>query len=190
MPTGFDTTENAGGQATAIRSQGYDFVGRYLSEFPWKTIMPAEAAVLKAAGLAVLLVYEDGPNGVDYFIPGRGSQDCARAISQARALDAPAGTAVYFAVDYDATVADIDGRISAYFQEIATAMANDPSGFVVGVYGSGQTCATLCGAGLARYSWLAQSSEWAGYALPGPWSIRQGQSSIVCTLKADLDTTG
>ena len=188
MISGFDTTANAGNLATLIKAQGYEFVGRYLSKSTWKLISPPEAAALKAAGLGIVLVYEDGPTTATYFSPGRGTSDAGRAISQAGALGAPAGTAVYFTVDYDASAADVAGPITAYFNEIVAAFASDASGFVVGAYGSGRTCQTLSAAGLAQYTWRAQSTGWAGYSLPGPWSISQGPATTACTLSVDLDS--
>lgn len=190
MASGFDTTANAGTLAPLIKSSGYAFVGRYLSKSVWKLIAPAEAAALKAAGLAVVLIYEDCPTSASYFSNGRGSSDAVRAIAQASALGAPAGTAIYFTVDYDACDKDVAGVVAAYFKEIAAALAADAGGYVAGVYGSGRTCAAMLAAGLAGFTWRAQSGGWAGYALPGPWSISQGVASMACTLSADLDTSG
>ncbi len=188
MTNGFDTTANAASLAPTIKAAGYDFVGRYLSKSTWKLITPPEAAALKAAGLAILLVYEDGPTSPSYFSAGRGTSDATRAISQAASLGALAGTAIYFTVDYDASNADINGVISAYFLEVAAALAADPSGYVAGVYGSGQTCTAISASGSARYTWRAQSTGWAGYKLPGPWNVSQGKATVACTLSVDLDT--
>jgi hypothetical protein len=190
MATGFDTTENTGSQAVQIRSSGFDFVGRYLSKSTWKLIRPAEAQALQAAGLALVLVYEDGPTSVSYFSSGKGGSDALRALAQAKALGAPAGTAIYFTVDYDASGSDIAGPVAGYFNEVAAALAADPSGYVAGVYGSGQTCTAIRNGGSVRYTWLAQSTGWAGYDLPGPWNIKQGQPTMSCSLSVDLDSAG
>jgi hypothetical protein len=190
MASGFDTTANAGNLAPLIKTQGYKFVGRYLSKSTWKLITPPEAAALKVAGLGIILVYEDSPTTPTYFSSGRGTSDAGRAIAQAKALDAPAGTAIYFAVDYDASATDVSGRVASYFNEIAAALAADPSGYVAGVYGSGRTCQAISAAGTAKFTWRAQSTGWAGYALPGPWSIVQGVATVACTLSVDLDTVG
>ena len=190
MTAGFDTTANAASLATTIKTAGYSFVGRYLSKSTWKLISAPEAIALKAAGLGILLVYEDGPTSPSYFSTGRGTSDATRAIGQAAALGAPAGTAIYFTVDYDASAADINGVISAYFVEVAAALAADPSGYVVGVYGSGQTCQAIGSNGSATYTWRAQSTGWAGYNLPGPWNVTQGKATVACTLSVDLDTAG
>src|SRR6185436_753370 len=131
---GFDTTTNTASLAATIQAAGYAFVGRYLSQSSWKRITPAEAKALKAAGLGIVLVYEDGPTAPSYFNPSRGHSDAVRAIAQAVALGAPPGTTLYFAVDYDASNADITGPITAYFQGVATTLAADPNGYASGVY--------------------------------------------------------
>jgi len=189
MAKGFDTTENASKLAPLIKSQGYEFVGRYLSKSTWKLITPAEAAALKAAGLGIVLVYEDGPTSATYFSSGRGTSDATRAIAQASALGAPAGTAIYFAVDYDASGADIDGPIASYFHEVTATLGAAPTAYQAGVYGSGKTCQAIGAAAGVAYTWLAQSTGWAGFQLPGPWSIQQGVATITCTLSVDLDTS-
>lgn len=164
MPSGFDTTANAGNVAALIKADGYTFIGRYLSENSWKVILPPEAVQLKEAALDIVLVYEDGPKDVDYFKDGRGASDSKRAIAQASALGAVAGTAIYFSVDYDAGIADIDGPIAAYFKEAAATLAADPCGYAAGVYGSGRTCAIGAADGVS-YTWQAQSEGWAGSSL-------------------------
>jgi hypothetical protein len=77
----------------------------------------------------------------------------------------PFGSAIYFAVDYDPTQADIDGVISNYFTGVHAALyvANEgePS-YRVGVYGSGLCCGTLIDRGIATLSWLSQSTAFAG----------------------------
>src|SRR5579863_7327575 len=99
MAKGFDTTENCGPQSANIKAAGYDFIARYLSQSSWKRISANEAGALKTAGLAIVLVYEDGPTGTDYFSNARGQVDATRAAQQAQALGAPAEVAIYFAVD-------------------------------------------------------------------------------------------
>jgi Rv2525c-like, glycoside hydrolase-like domain len=184
MAKGFDTTANCSSSAAAIRAAGYDFVGRYLSRSSWKVISAAEAAALTGAGLSVVLVYEDGPTASSYFSGGRGTSDATRAALQATAIGAPAATTLYFAVDYDASAADIAGPITAYFQGIAGAA----TGFQIGVYGSGATCSAITGAGLAGKGWLACSRGWAGHAAYEPAaSIVQALPATLLGLSVDPD---
>lgn len=191
MPKGFDTPASCGTQAQAIKNAGYDFVARYLSRSTWKVVTPAEAAQLQAAGLAIVLVYEDGSTAASYFSNGRGKTDAARAAQQAAALAAPANTTIYFAVDYDASDADLAGVITQYFQGIADGLrgfaAANGTQYRAGVYGSGATCSMLTGAGLATQGWLCQSTAFHGFATYTGWSIRQGMPITVCGLHVDPD---
>lgn len=191
MPRGFDTTRDTTTLAAAIKAAGYDFVGRYLSQSHWKVIGPAEAAALSAAGLSLVLVYEDGPTTPNYFSFGRGQADGTRAAQQAGLFGAPAGTTLYFAVDYDASADDINGVITQYFNGVAGALkslaaANGPA-YSVGVYGSGATCSTITAAGLATCGWLAQSHGWNGHDSYSSWSICQGMPAVIAGLSVDPD---
>lgn len=189
MASGFDTPANTTNCAATIKSQGYEFVGRYLSKSTWKTITPQEAKALKAAGLKIVLVYEDGPTSVDYFVAGRGKDDAIRAINQAHALGAPAGTAIYFTVDYDASAAHLDGPIANYFREVCQTVSANTFGYLTGVYGSGASCQAISKIPGVSYTWRAQSTGWAGYKLSGPWNILQGKETTALGLNVDLDET-
>lgn len=120
MATGFDTSFNTENMASTIAAGGFSFVGRYLCQANWKRITDAEVAALKAAGLDIVLLYEDEPTSDAYFQIRRGSKDVSLAMRQATSLGAVNVTAIYFTVNYDATQATIDGAITACFTEMAT----------------------------------------------------------------------
>jgi hypothetical protein len=162
-----------------------------LSQAHWKVIGGAEAAAIAAAGLALVLVYEDGPTTADYFSYGRGQADGIRAAQQADLLGAQPGVAIYFAVDYDASSADISGVINQYFNGVADALksraAANNTAYVAGVYGSGSTCSAITAVGLAQFSWLAQSRGWSGHDNYSGWSIRQNMPAVIAGLSVDPD---
>jgi hypothetical protein len=192
MAKGFDTTENCGPQSANIKAAGYDFIARYLSQSSWKRISANEAGALKTAGLDIVLVYEDGPTGTDYFSNARGQVDATRAAQQAQALGAPAEVAIYFAVDYDANSADLSGAINQYFQGVNSALnsfagSGNPR-YRVGVYGSGSTCMAMTSAGLANLGWLAQATGWSGHGADTGWAISQGMPGHACGMSVDPDT--
>jgi hypothetical protein len=191
MAKGFDTEANCSHAATKIKAAGYDFVGRYLSRNTAKAIGAAEAHAVTTAGLGVVLVYEDGPTAVGYFSPDRGTSDGLRAAHQASLISAPAGTTIYFAVDYDAAEADLAAAIIPYFQAVAASFQsavaqNDPQ-YRIGAYGSGMVCTALARAGLANQGWLSCSRGWQGYAAYTSWSIRQSVPAKICGLSVDPD---
>lgn len=187
---GLNTTGNASEEAAALKAAGYDFVGRYLGKTGWKLLSPTEAHALKAAGLSVVLVYDSNHSSAEDFQPGRGTADAHHAIAQAVSVMAPAGTAIYFTVDYNASEKDIRGPISDYFREVASVIAS-PGGttpvYSVGIYGSGAVCAAMQEAGYAHYTWLAQPESWSGHTLPKPWNIRQGRQTTIGNLSAEED---
>ena len=191
MPRGFDTYHNISTQAAAIRAASYDFVARYLSQSNWKVIGAAEAAAIAAAGLQLVLVYEDASTASDYFSFGRGQADGTRAAQQAGLLGAPALSVIYFAVDYDSSDDEIGGPITQYFTGVADALkslaAANGTVYTAGVYGSGATCSAISAAGLAKCGWLAQSRGWSGYDKYSGWSIRQGMPVVIAGLSVDPD---
>jgi Domain of unknown function (DUF1906) len=191
MPKGFDTTQDTTPHLAAIKAESYDFAARYLSQSHWKVIDAAEAAAISAAGLELVLVYEDGPTTSDYFSFGRGQADGTRAAQQAGLIGAPTGTVLYFAVDYDASAADISGVITQYFNGVADALkslaAANGTAYTSGVYGSGATCSAITAAGLASCAWLAQSRGWSGHDTYSGWSIRQATPAIIAGLSVDPD---
>jgi len=82
-------------------------------------------------------------------------------IIRRRRSISPPESAIYFAVDNDASGSDIVGPINEYFRGIAAGFAaagGDAPDYRVGVYGSGAVCQALMQAGLADYAWLAMST--------------------------------
>ena len=151
MAQGISTNLNVGGQASCLQQAGIGFVFRYYSlttQQAQKRLTKAEADLLSAAGLQIGVVYEDKPDVVEYFSNARGQQDGRNAFRYASQLPQPAGSAIYFAVDYDASPGDVAGVITDYFNGVvqglsqAQAVAGGPS-YAIGVYGSGLVCGSI-----------------------------------------------
>jgi len=163
---GLDTTDELTRHARALKAQGIDFVLRYYSHSAAKNLSLGEARALCAAGLRIGVVWETSGTHVGYFTRAQGLADGACAFRTAsEAIGQPHGSAIYFAVDYDPTQADIDGAIADYFTGVHAALYVAGEGvlpYEVGVYGSGLCCGTLVESGAAKYSWLAQSTVYAG----------------------------
>src|SRR5207237_601885 len=83
----------------------------------------------------------------------------AHCLAQVAEVTQPLGSAIYFAVDYNATIGDIEGAVTEYFKVIDAALRPK---FLPGVYGSGATCAAMLAAGLADFAWLSQSVAFLG----------------------------
>jgi hypothetical protein len=175
---GIDLPTDAGHIAHHIKSNGLDFVARYYRkpDSRWPALSANEARVLSSLGLNVVAVWESYSHKRDYFTYGRGYWDAVAAARQAKGVGQPAGSAIYFAVDFDATVADMY-PIDQYFRGITAGLAASSGGtseYKVGVYGSGAVCDAVKRSGLAQYAWLSNSTGWAGRSFAG-WNIRQGR---------------
>ena len=170
-----------------LQDNNISFVGRYYSDtthISGKKLTASEAQLLSENGFDIVTVYEDAPTESSYFSASRGTKDANGALAQAASVGQPAGSAIYFTVDYDAPQSDIDGVITDYFQAIAEAIGMQ---YVVGVYGSGDTCTAILKSGYAKLAWLAQSTGWGGYHSFTDWVIRQGAEGSICGLNSDSD---
>ncbi len=120
--------------AAALYAAGIRFSGRYLvptyGGTNWKALTEAEAAGILASGLALLLIWETDAERAKGGAAA-GSQDGARARQLAQDMDVPAGTAIYFAVDYCPADGEYD-TIAEYLRAAGAACG----GYTVGVYGS------------------------------------------------------
>jgi hypothetical protein len=128
--------------------------------------------------MKIVAVWEAASNHASYFSHISGVDDSTRAYRQAQTIGQPAGSAIYFAVDYDASGTDIVGPINEYFRGIAAGFAaagGETPDYRVGVCGSGQVCQALTLAALTEYTWLAMSTGWAGSRSFTAWSIKQGK---------------
>lgn len=154
MSKGFDcaTPLNAS-TAAAFRADGYEFVCRYLVPGGWKRLTPEEAEAISKAGLQIVSVFE---TTADRALGGRaaGLYDGAMALQTARAVGQPEGSAIYFAVDFDATAAQMPTVID-YIQAAGEAAP----GFAAGVYGSYAVVEAIRAAGVCSRFW--QTYAWS-----------------------------
>lgn len=148
--------------AARIAAAGFKHVGRYL-----KSLSAPEIAALHAAGLGIWLIYE---TSADRALggAGAGAADGARAARQAGALNAPRGTALFAAVDFDPQSADLH-EVLAYLTAFHGATGD--------YYPSGTYAAGAVLTGSPGASWLAGASGWSGsraYAASGAATLTQG----------------
>jgi Domain of unknown function (DUF1906) len=180
MKRGISTNRNLSESTNALNENDVDFVFRYYSQTthqPQKRLTRAEAEALSSAGLVIGVVYEDNPTAASYFSNTRGHQDAVNAYNAALALHQPVGSAIYFAVDFDASLSDISGSILDYFNGVrrgfSDAAQGDPN-YTIGVYGSGATCNFLKSqCSFVKYGWLAESTGWRGSQNYAKWDVKQ-----------------
>lgn len=140
--------------AAALKSQGIGYVGRYLGN-SWKCMQKAEADTLKAAGLNIISIFEGTPTTRGYFTAAQGKSDAATAISYAKAVGQPSGTAIYFTVDYPALDSDYS-VIEAYFNVVKSNLGD----YKMGAYGHYGVVEYLHSKGVADY--YMQTIAWSG----------------------------
>jgi LysM repeat protein len=152
MAQGFDcATKLNAASAKGLRAEGFEFVARYLGN-SWKTFDAAEAKAIQDAGLKLVSIFEKSPLSVGYFTKSQGVADASEAESHAKAVGQPAGTAIYFTVDYDAQPAHMSAILS-YLDSVRDTLKD----YKIGLYGS--YAVMLAVKGKVDYYW--QTYAWS-----------------------------
>lgn len=155
----------------SLRAEGYDIAVRYLSYEPGKNLSIGERDALWAAGIAIGLVWETTATRP---LAGwsAGEADAREANRQASALDFPVHQAIYYGVDFNATIQQIDGPISDYLHGV-----NNIGGRPRGVYGHYEVIERLVGRGLVPHGW--QCAAWSGSGWGSGGQIQSGYTNPV-----------
>jgi hypothetical protein len=194
MPKIIDTNRDTTKHLARLQAAGIETVIRYYARsMSSKVIRRAEALAIGHAGIRLGIVYEGAGDRLSAFSQDMGFKDAAfsRAYGS-REIEQPAGSAVYFAVDFDAGASEIRSAIIPYFRGVARALAEDNGlpAYRVGVYGSGAVCAAVLDAGLAELAWVSCSSGWSGYrafVASGRWTLKQHLPAMIAGLDADAN---
>lgn len=138
----------------AIKAAGFVAVCRYLShDMTGKTLTADEAGALHAAGLGVVLNFEDSA-GRPLQGAGAGTADAQFANDLADQLGAPASCPIYYSCDTDPGPQP-SLQLVAYYVA-AAAVGRRP----VGVYGGAVLVQFLLNRSIAQYGWTANASSW------------------------------
>lgn len=189
-----DTNRDTTKHLARLRAAGIETVIRYYARsLSSKVIRRAEARAIAQAGLRLGIVYEGAGDRLSAFSQDMGFKDAAFSRSYgAREIEQPSRSAVYFAVDFAASAAEIRNAIIPYFRGVARAFAEDNGlpVYRVGVYGSGAVCAAVLDAGLAELAWVSCSTGWSGYRAflaSGRWTLKQHLPAMIAGLDADAN---
>lgn len=148
-------TQLTTGMAKGLKAENVELVGRYLVDpSSWKALTKREVEAIGKAGLKIISIFETNPTKSSYFTEGQGREDAKNATKYARNLGQPSGTAIYFAVDYDAHSSDMRG-IKNYFTGVIAGLGD---AYSVGVYGSYDVVQALKG----KVGYLYQTYAWSG----------------------------
>jgi hypothetical protein len=174
MARGFDTaTPLRVSTAVAFREQGYMFAGRYLApEGSWKRLTAAEARIITDAGLYIVSLFERGASRAAEGTAA-GVEDGCTALRLAREVGQPEGSAIYFAVDYDAQPDDHDA-IEAYMR----AADEQLPGYELEAYGSYDVIRMLRNRGVIRPDGGMQTYAWSRGKLIAAPRIYQGENDV------------
>jgi hypothetical protein len=170
--TAIDASHSLAAHANGLAAAGIKRVGRYLSHTPSKNLSRGEALALGRAGIGCWMVFETTA-GRALSGAAAGTQDGQDAVAQARAIGAPTGAGIYFAVDTDVTNAQVNGPIRDYFEAARDALGND---YVAGAYGPGAVCASGLDRGLIRLAWVWAARLTNGteaFTASNRWHLRQ-----------------
>lgn len=186
---GLDANVNLTDKADCIKAAGFSWVARYYKVSP-SSLSMAEAKALSAAGLYIVTVVEKGnPTAPHYFSHLRGISDAGFALAKSALAGQPHGSPIYFAVDYDASEAEVQNEITAYFAGVHETFAARGGLDPIGVYGSGLVCAHLLQHTPVSYAWLSMSMGWNGSEAFTGWNIKQGAGETVCGISVDTDVS-
>ncbi|HTV89318.1 MAG TPA: glycoside hydrolase domain-containing protein [Stellaceae bacterium] len=188
---GIDLAHSTSPFLDQLRHGRIQFVARYYraadSRLP--ALTAAEARRLSDLGLKIVAVWESHSANPVYFSYARGYWDAVTAAHEAAAVGQPAGSAIYFGVDFNAQGWQL-AAVDQYFRGVDAGLAAAGGGwprYEVGVYGSGAVCSIVKGSGLAHYAWLSNSTAWAGVRSYQGWNIRQGTRFATLSFDHDAD---
>ena len=198
-----DCAENYSSRGASIKSAGAAGVIRYFNPLTnghdaGKSLTATEARAWAALDMPVGIVVEgygmangtgiDGPSGqrdareVLAWLPSVGLPPCPALV-------------VYFAVDTDASAAQINQNEVSYFDNIRLVFnrSSAPTRPRVGIYGSGWSCMSMVGTKRCDEAWVAGSTGWThtkDYVASNGWRLLQKiyPGEMWNGINADTDT--
>jgi len=171
LAKGFDcSTPLTTKTASAFVQDGYVFVARYLVPSGAKALTKTEANAISTAGLQLLSVFETTASRA---LGGRsaGLADGDTAMQVAQSVGQPTGSAIYFAVDFDATSAQLLTVI-----EYIRAASEATPGYFTGVYGSYTVVEAVRTAGACSKFW--QTYAWSSGQKSAYMNVYQYQNDV------------
>lgn len=165
-----------------LKADGYQIVGRYLTEPGqedlqpseyFKAIRPGELQRIVSAGLGYFPIFQERSTRLTDFSAYTGSRHGQEAVAQAKKLGIPPAP-IYFAVDFDATDPEVTSNILPYFRAVSMRMRD---GYSVGIYASRNICTRVVDAGYASSVFVSDMSSGfsgnLGFPIPSEWNYDQ-----------------
>lgn len=165
-----------------LRADGYQIVGRYLSEPNqdnknpenyFKAIRPGELKRIIDGDMSFFPIFQEYSTKLSHFTAENGARHGREAYQYAMRLGIPA-TVIYFAVDVDVMDYQVDSNILPYFKAVTGSLAGD---YLVGIYASRNVCQRVINSGYAVSAFVSDMSTGfsgnLGYPLPRMWNYDQ-----------------
>ena len=137
----------------ALKSAGYDVIGRYLSSYT-KGLTYRESQSALEHGISIFPYFEiDTRTSLGGYKTG--VQHAQQALYWLDELSIPTDTSVCYTVDSDMSYSELRGPVRDYFRGIASVVPLS----LIGVYGGYYTVKYILEEGLA--SWAVQTEAWS-----------------------------
>lgn len=183
--TGFDCEGSSTRFLKAALNAGAGFQGSYYGGSPAKDLAKEWVAQAFSLGLPGMLSYFESRNNlISYFSTDQGKADAYQTYHQAQAVGQPTGTAIFPAIDLDASAALVQGAISQYWKAWNDELGGD---YVIGVYGGGAACSFLMNEGYAKYSVLGAIGWRGGSAFLPKANIVQKPPTDIYHIGVEVD---
>lgn len=154
-----------------LYSAGKRFAGRYVGVgSAAKRLTPPEAQALCGAGLSIVALCEEYANSALLGF-ARGRMHASAALLEATACGMPTGRPIFFAVDFDASAAQLS-TVANYFEGVATVLYRNQ----IGAYGGIRTLRYLFDRGLI--GWGFQTYAWSAGAWESRAQLRQYRNGV------------
>jgi hypothetical protein len=206
LPLVVDCSVNCEAAAPGLAHRGVKVVMRYYGRdpaqehYPDKRLTQREANAIHAAGMAIGLSYQRNNGAIGSFSQDEAGwaagyclgRDAGLNPGKPEVIKHPKGTVIYFGVDTnDFNDAQFE-TVATYFTTIKKLFENAGAPFIVGVYGSGESCDRMRKAALVDHFWLAGvSTGWNGTRdfynqPPANWNLFQ--NALEVPLEVSVDT--
>ena len=182
--------------AEQLKADGYEIVGRYLTEPGqeslnpadyFKAIRPGELERIVKHGLKYFPIFQEYSTKLTHFTPEAGKRHAQEAVKAAQRLGVPP-TVIYFAVDMDVYEYQVEDVIVPYFKAIQDNLSD---GYGVGIYASRNTCSIVSEHGYSISSFVSDMSTGfsgnLGFPIPANWNYDQFAEISGYHDKWDLD---
>lgn len=171
-------------QIQTIKNEGYEIIGRYLTNTPGgtldKCLTNTEIARIFDAGLKIFPIFQETGRSVANFNSSTGFENGVKAFEAAEKFGMSHGSTIYFAVDFDPTDAEITSGIIPYFASIKLSSLGRK--YRVGVYGTRNVCNRLNNEiGIDKFFVLDASYGFSGnlgFTMPNKWCFDQFATDI------------